>query len=141
MEPECVVMLKEMGDWMRVNGEGIYGSVAWNKWGEGSVVLPNGKLGQTQVDTPYTEEDIRFTRKGDDLYAWLMAWPEDGTVNVTSLAEAAGEVTGVELLGSDAKFEWKQTPAGLEVKLPAEKPCKFAWGLRVSGKGLVKAGS
>ena len=137
MEPECVAMLKDMGDWMRVNGEGIYGSQAWHKWGEGNVVMPNGKLDQAQVNTPYTAEDIRFTRKGDDLYAWVMAWPEDRIVTIRSLAEGAGKVTGVEVLGDPSKVFWKQTAEGLKVQLPAEKPCKFAWGIKVSGKDIA----
>jgi alpha-L-fucosidase len=133
LEPQCVAMLKDMGEWMRVNGAGIYGSSAWHKWGEGTVVMPNGPLSQAQVNTPYTAADIRFTRKDGNLFAWLMAWPEDGKVVIRSLADNAGKVTGVHLLGSEAKLDWEQTPAGLVVKLPAAKPCQFAWGLRIAG--------
>jgi alpha-L-fucosidase len=139
MEPECVTMLKDMGGWMRVNGEGIYGSHAWEKWGEGSVVMPNGALGPRQVATPYTAADIRFTRKDGNLYAWLMAWPDDGKVTIRSLGEGAGEITGVSLLGSRAALVWKQTPEGLVVTMPAQPPGKFAWGLRVSGNDLKPA--
>ena len=131
LEPVCAKMLKEVGAWMRVNGEGIYGSRAWTKWGEGNVVMPNGKLGPEQVKTPYSAEDIRFTLKDDALYAWLMGWPADGRVVIRSLAAAAGPVTGVQLLGSVEKLAWTQTAEGLAVQLPAQRPCDFAWGLRI----------
>ncbi len=131
LEAVCAKMLKDVGAWMRVNGEGIYGSRAWAKWGEGGVVMPNGKLGPAQVNTPYTAADIRFTLKDDALYAWLMAWPADGKVVIRSLPAAAGKVTGVKLLGSAEELVWTQTAEGLAVQLPAQRPCDFAWGLRI----------
>jgi alpha-L-fucosidase len=128
-----------MGEWMRVNGGGIYGSQAWHKWGEGTVVMPNGKLGPQQVKTPYTAKDIRFTTKDGSVHAWLMSWPEDGKVTIRSLAVGAGGITSVRLLGSPAALAWRQTPDGLMVTLPFEKPCKFAWCLEVEGANLKPA--
>lgn len=86
----------------------------------------------------YTAEDIRFTTKNGNLYAYLMAWPADGRVLVRSLAEGAGKILEVSLLGGREKLKWMQTPAGLEVKLPAQHPCQFAYCLKISG-GLLKA--
>jgi alpha-L-fucosidase len=133
-------MLKDMGAWMRVNSEGVYGSRAWEAWGEGKVVMPRGALGPTQVKTPYTANDIRFTAKDDAVFAWLMAWPTDRKVTIKSLASGAGEITRVQLLGSEGKLDWEQTPEGLVVHLPAEKPCRFAWCLKVSGANLKPVG-
>ena len=93
--------------------------------------MPNGALSQHQVDTPYTAADIRFTRKGDFLYAWLMAWPQDGKAIVTSLPESQGKVTKVELLGHAGAIPFQQTTKGLEVELPRTAPGKFAWGLKI----------
>jgi len=137
LETQCVAMLKDMGDWMKVNSEGVYGSHAWNLWGEGNVVMPNGKLGPDQVATPYTPADIRFTAKADAVYAWLMAWPDDGKIVIHSLAAGTGKITGVRLLGSGDQIGWQQADQGLEVKLPAAKPCRFAYCLKISGEQLV----
>lgn len=138
MDPECVAMLKDMGAWMKVNGDAVYGSKAWHKWGEGNVVMPNGPLSQHQVDTPYTAADIRFTEKDGKVYAWLMAWPEDGMVTIRSLATAAGDVTSVRLLGDEGSRKFQQTAEGLTLTL-VKQPCQYAWCLEVSGKNLKPA--
>ena len=138
MDPECVAMLKDMGRWMKVNGDAVYGSKAWHKWGEGQVVMPNGPLSQHQVNTPYTAADIRFTEKDGKVHAWLMAWPENGVVNIRSLATGAGEITGVRLLGEEGAMKFQQTPEGLSVSL-GKQPCQYAWCLEISGKNLKPA--
>ena len=54
LDDSTVKMLKEIGEWMRINGAGIYGSKAWTRLGEGADgklnVLPGGKLGRDQAD-------------------------------------------------------------------------------------------
>jgi len=55
-------MLKEIGAWMRVNGEGIYGSRAWLKYGEGAQHLPGGKLGFNQAKCVFSTNDFRFRK-------------------------------------------------------------------------------
>ncbi len=139
LDPGAEQTLKDMGDWMELNSEGIYGSGAWDVWGEGSVVMGDGNLGKGQAQTPYTAKDIRFTTKDGAVYAWLMAWPQDGRVVIRSLGLAAGNISQVTLLGSKDQILWKQTADGLEVTLPSTAPCKFAYGLKVTGTNLKAA--
>ena len=86
----------------------------------------------------FTGEDIRFTTKGDTLYALALAWPEGGKLVVKSLPESAGRVKRVSLLGHSGKLNWSQTPEGLVVNLPAAKPCDYAITLAITGNRLVK---
>jgi hypothetical protein len=70
----------------------------------------------------FTAEDIRFTTKGDALYAIALAWPEDGKLMVRSLAKGAGpNVASVRLLGHEGPLTWDQSAHGLEVTLPADQ--------------------
>ena len=127
-------MLKEVGVWMRKNGEAVYGSHAWVIPGEGEQVngklkmLPGGKLEQKQAEFKFSEQDFRFTiGKDGSLYVFSMVVPEAGALlTVKSLGKAAKlfgrPIKNVQLLGYDGKLEWEQLPEGLSVRCPATMP-------------------
>lgn len=133
LDPGGEQTLKDMGDWMEINGEGIYNSSAWKLWGEGNVVMASGNLGPAQAATPYTSQDFRFTVNNGFLYAWLMAWPSEEKILIKSLSSSAGKIKTVALTGSSSTLKWKQTAAGLEIILPVNQPCKYAYGLKIAG--------
>ena len=92
-------MLREVGAWMRMNGEGIYGSDAWIKFGEGAKdraghlrSLPQGQLGKDQAIFRFGPSDFRFTAGKDGaVYAFALAVPRPGSsVKIVSLGTSAG---------------------------------------------------
>ena len=123
-------MLLEIGKWLKVNGEGIYGTRPWQVSGEGpaSVIID----GFREDAVPWTIEDFRFTAKGQAVYAFQMKWPEGGKTVVRSLAQGSvGKVVDVTLLGA-GPVTFAQTARGLAVDLPEQKPCECAQCLRVT---------
>ncbi|MFB3776569.1 MAG: alpha-L-fucosidase C-terminal domain-containing protein [Bryobacteraceae bacterium] len=59
-----------------------------------------------------------------------MAWPQDGRLVIRSLAsEPDGRV---ELLGSKTAVKWTRAAEGLVIELPSERPCDYAYALRIS---------
>jgi len=123
-------MLREIGTWLKINGEAIYGTRPWHKFGEGPTQIAAGSFSDGKK-LQFTARDFRFTTKGKTLYAIALAWPSDGKLLVKSLA--GRNVKRVELLGFSGKLQWEQMADGLDVSLPETTPCDFAVTLKISG--------
>lgn len=130
---EVQQVLLDVGAWLNVNSEAIYGTRPWRIYGEGPTKVEAGSFHDTAV-RPYTPEDFRFTTKGDVLYAIGLAWPTDGEAVIHSLTPTVGSerVLSIALLGSDAKLQFEQRADGLHVQLLSQAPAKYAYALRVT---------
>ncbi|HSS97896.1 MAG TPA: alpha-L-fucosidase [Terriglobales bacterium] len=130
---EVQQVLLDVGSWLYVNGEAIYGTRPWRTYGEGPTKMGAGSFHDTDVAT-FTSEDFRFTTKGDVLYAIGLSWPKNAETVIHSIVPAAGSlsVQSVSLLGSQENLSFEQRADGLHVTLPARSPAKYAYVLRVS---------
>lgn len=142
IEEKCVSMLEEMGQWMKTNGESIYGSHAWVTLGEGEIIngqlkkLPGGALGQNQKNFKFDAQDIRFTRgKNNNIYAFCMNVPQASQiVRIKSMGRTANHLSNVRkvtLLGFHGKLKWHQTDDALEIVYPPEAKLKLAVVFRI----------
>lgn len=131
---ESQKMLKEVGNWMRLNAAAVYGSHAWVTPAEGEMIngklkmLPGGKLGQKQAEFKFDVQDIRFTvGKNKKLYAFCMNVPApDSQIKIKSLGKDAKyymkKIETVKLLGYKGKLEWKDEADGLIIHCPKSMP-------------------
>lgn len=113
----------------------IKGTRPWKVYGEGPSTHA-AKIGAYQLDRlRFDSEDIRFTTKGNALYAIALGWPLDGKFLITSLAEGSAnypqQIAKVELLGAKTALQWKRGAGGLEIHAPDSAPCKYAYAFRV----------
>jgi alpha-L-fucosidase len=127
-------MLKEVGVWMKRNGEAVYGSHAWTIPGEGEQVngklkmLPGGALSRRHAEFKFDAQDIRFTvGKNGAFYAFCMNIPAPGTqLKIKSLGTDAKyfnkPIKDVKLLGYTGKLQWKLEADGLAITCPAKMP-------------------
>lgn len=109
-------ILLGVGKWLAVNGDGIYSTRAWTKYGDGQ---------------------FRFTTKGNVLFAISVKW-SDQPILISSITLGAMKVKSVTLLGHQGQISYTQDEQGLKITFPSEKPCEFAYTFKVEGSGLKK---
>lgn len=111
--PGQVKRLRAMGNWLKVNGEAIYGTRYWSQSGQ-------------------EKDHLAFTTKGKTLYAIKLENPANRfTIDATS-DWPDGAVKSVRLIGSDASVEWSLTDAGLQIVPPGDLgESVFAWSYEI----------
>jgi alpha-L-fucosidase len=131
---EVQQVLRDVGAWLKINGNAIYGTRPWKVYGEGPTKVAAGSFHDTET-TAYTPEDFRFTAKGSALYAIELGWPASGETVIHSLSsEALGsqKVGDVSLLGSEAKLQFQQQADGLHIQVPGSAPGKYAYVFKIT---------
>ncbi len=137
--------LQEIGDWLRINGEAIYGTKPWTQsrqWTEGE--LPKVDYNQ-EFKTPYDVSKLAekpepgraainafFTTKDSNIYAILPRWPgREFTVKQL----AAKGMKSVTLLGGNTPLHWRKNGDSVSIDLP-ELPdallAEPAWVLKLA---------
>ena len=119
LDPEVIRIAKDVGAWLKINGEAVYGSRPFELC---------------------TENNIRFTRNNGNVYATVLDW-KDSTITINALSTGGstlGKVTNVELLGSNVKMKFVQdensltiTPDGVAKPLKNIENMSLAGGIRV----------
>ncbi len=135
LDEKEIAFLEGLAAWMQVNGEGIFETRPWHVYGEGPSVEEKGESGhfgglRDVRSQPYTGEDVRYTRKGDTVYAFLLGWPGQGKVRLKAFT-GESTVKQVTLLGHDKPLPWSQDEEGLHVTVPVQAPGEHAFSLKV----------
>ena len=113
LEDVAYERLKEIGDWMQVNSEGIYGTCAVE---------------------PYQCSEVYFSRKVDTIYAFVLA-PEGENEIPEQICVGPFVPKGkVTMLGSSRSLKFNQTAQGTVVTIPEQLrrnlPCNWVWCLK-----------
>ncbi|MEX2725863.1 MAG: alpha-L-fucosidase C-terminal domain-containing protein, partial [Candidatus Sigynarchaeum springense] len=112
--PEAIKQLDAAGDWIKVTGEGIYGTRPWAKaWKEG--------------------DNVRFTasKDGKIVYMFLLEWPGTTLTSKLLVPRAGSKVT---MLGVEKPLEWTleggELAISIDASIASKKPCDHAWCLK-----------
>jgi alpha-L-fucosidase len=128
---QAKAILKAMGQWLAVNGEAIYGASNWIAFGEGPVQIQKAGAFNEDEKLDYSAQDVRFTTKGDALYATCLGWPDERITITTLKALYPAEIKSVRMLGTDEELAWTLNDDGLTITPPAQKPCEHAFVFKI----------
>lgn len=125
LDPTERRIVTEIGDWMKVNGESIYGTRPWKVYGEGPTAAeanPISNQGFNEGKQSFSAADFRFNKKDDKvLYVTVFDIPE-GDISVKSLGKKSGladrKIKSVTMLGSAETLSWKQNDDALDITRP-----------------------
>jgi alpha-L-fucosidase len=135
IDEDEIRFLDGFASWMPANGEAIFGTRPFTVFGEGPPDLSGtGNFNEGKARA-YTATDIRFTTKGDALYAIALGWPEDRKLKIQTLAQGRSEypkpIGRVELLGHGGPLPFERETGALVVSLPEAKPNEYAYALKI----------
>ena len=145
--PDAVRILEEIGDWLALNGEAIYGTRPFVIAAEGPTVVEDADYDVSKIEEQLnkgnavdlhsgslTAQDFRFTTKGDVLYCIAFGWPEDGVFRVRTLRKNgvfSKHIQRITVLGDEAPLNFVCDEEALKVTAPFSKPCKCAYVMKV----------
>lgn len=120
-------VLLSIGGWLHKYGDAIYGTRPWYTFGEGPTKEPEGKFENADLflKLRYSDDDIRYTTKGKNIYAIILGIPETGkqytltAFGKKNLPEPL-QVKSVSLLGYEQELNWTFSDEGLSFAVPAQ---------------------
>ena len=139
LDPDEVAIVESIAVWIKKNGESIFETRPWKVFGEGPAIASAAALTNQGFNEdsrkPFTGEDIRFTVKGDILYAIGLGAPVGGELTIKTLADGSSyfpqKIAAVKLVENNQQLNFRRTSEGLIVSIPENLHDSFAYSVKI----------
>lgn len=130
------LVLADIGDWLNVFGEAVYGSRAYSVFGYGNAEIHEGHFGGQSATIEYSADDIRFTQSkdGKSVYVFLLGMPKENTaLRIKHIVDTNEQkIKKISMLGDKSKMVWSVEGDVLIIETPgAEKMNEIATVFKV----------
>ena len=128
IDSDEVQIVEGIAAWMDKNSECIFDTRPWKVFGEGPAIESAAPLSNQGFNEgkgkPFTAHDVRFTQKGDTLYAIALGQPTE-PLKLKSLGKQSKlldkQIGSVQLLGGDENITWSQNDDALLIDPPKQQ--------------------
>ncbi|MEL9940593.1 MAG: alpha-L-fucosidase [Ignisphaera sp.] len=126
-------ILLNIGEWLKIYGESVYGSRPWIVFGEGPTKVEEGFF--TERRLAFTGEDVRYTTKyaypfKEIVYATILGEPKQ-EITLKALGGVHEDIVSIDIPNTQEKVSWSLTENGLKIVLPDTKRLKKPITLRI----------
>ncbi|WP_342804735.1 alpha-L-fucosidase [Alteromonas sp. M12] len=128
---EQAAYIRAFGDWIKINGEGIYGTRPWKVFGEGPLKIVSKRTGENL--SAFSAQDIRFTHKNNSLFAFVLA-PPNKLIHIKTLKTdgvLSRNIRRISILGANESVNWSRSEEGLTIWLPKTLPEQPVIGFKI----------
>ncbi|MFV0553877.1 MAG: alpha-L-fucosidase [Mangrovibacterium sp.] len=151
------LILDELGEWINLNQEAIYGSKPWKIYGDnldsyleldkhnaGETDLEalkqqkkNSHFNERTINSPaYGKDEVRFTTKDGTLYMFVLN-PSAGEIELPSLGLKSevnsNKICSIKMIGNKQKIKYQQKADKLVITIPEKRPSKYAAVFKIEG--------
>jgi alpha-L-fucosidase len=125
--------------WNKLNGEAVFGTRPWKIFGEGPASEPVAKVATQNFNEgkgkPFSGSDIRFTTKGDVLYAIALGLPNGGKMVIKALGSKSayypGKIGDIKLVSTGQELTFNRAGDALIINLPDNLIDQVAYGVKI----------
>ena len=137
---ESIDALKQVGKWLKINGDAIYATSQWIISTEGpdyKTIQSTGHREKEGFTAKFNHQNFWFTEKDNNIYVIALKYPPNHKIEIKAFAKNNQKtknlkIKSIKLLGSTKKPTYTREEKALKINLPKKQPSKYGYALKIT---------